>query len=91
MKECLKCRELRPISAFGRNATSADGLQIWCNQCREHWSRTPNAIAQSKAVRKRTSPYQRMAEVLREIEVAMTIGPNTVQATIDAARVKYSL
>lgn len=33
-KECSKCRETKPVSAFGRDATRSDGLRIYCRACR---------------------------------------------------------
>lgn len=33
MKTCSKCRELKPLTDFHRNARSADGHAVWCKPC----------------------------------------------------------
>lgn len=33
-KRCEKCREERPLSAFGRDAHEPDGLNRKCRECR---------------------------------------------------------
>lgn len=38
-KQCLKCREEKPLSAFGRNTTAADGLNSYCKACAAQQSR----------------------------------------------------
>ena len=32
-KQCTKCKELLPLSAFSKDQTKADGLQSWCKLC----------------------------------------------------------
>lgn len=33
MKVCLKCEELKPLTEFAANPTSADGYQCLCHKC----------------------------------------------------------
>lgn len=33
-KACPGCYKLKPVSAFGKNKTKADGLQFYCKDCR---------------------------------------------------------
>lgn len=33
MKQCTKCRELKPHSEFGPNKLTKSGLQSWCKKC----------------------------------------------------------
>ncbi len=34
MKTCSRCREQKPLDAFGRNANSKDGLRSQCRNCK---------------------------------------------------------
>lgn len=38
-KTCDKCRETKPLSAFGVNAREADGLNRTCKPCRNAYER----------------------------------------------------
>lgn len=33
MKTCSRCKNIKPLAAFSKNATSKDGLQGWCQTC----------------------------------------------------------
>lgn len=33
MKQCCRCKELKPVEAFGRNKQQKDGLQKYCKEC----------------------------------------------------------
>ena len=47
-KVCLKCKQEKPLSEFGKNKQSADSKTYWCLQCKREynaWYRgTPNGI-----------------------------------------------
>jgi len=47
-KVCLKCKQEKPLSEFGKNNQSKDGKTYWCLQCKREynaWYRgTPNGI-----------------------------------------------
>ena len=32
-KFCTRCGQLKPISMFGNDSASSDGLRFWCRQC----------------------------------------------------------
>ena len=34
MRLCSHCKELRKLSEFGKNANRLDGLDSWCNPCK---------------------------------------------------------
>jgi len=90
VKNCEWCNRDLPLEDFSRQVGGEQGRQGACKDCHAYNMRENHNIAMAPP-RPRRSPYDNMAEVLRDIETAMTIGPNTVQATIDEARVKYSL
>ncbi|WNN93710.1 hypothetical protein SEA_CALLINALLBARBZ_60 [Arthrobacter phage CallinAllBarbz] len=33
-KQCLSCREILPVSAFGADSSRRDGLRYYCRTCR---------------------------------------------------------
>lgn len=46
-KECRKCGDVLPVSAFGKRSSTKDGLQSYCYECqkadnRERWKARPD-------------------------------------------------
>ena len=39
LKVCVRCKESKPLSAFGKRAKSGDGLQFWCKPCKSEVSK----------------------------------------------------
>ena len=39
LKTCVKCKQIKPISAFGIDRTHKSGLQSWCRSCKAAWAR----------------------------------------------------
>ena len=37
MKTCLKCRETKPFSDYGKNRSKKDGLQTYCKECNREY------------------------------------------------------
>lgn len=37
MKTCRKCEEQKPISAFSKDKSRKDGLQVYCKDCRKQY------------------------------------------------------
>ena len=42
IKRCSKCGRELPISEFGNNKITKDGLQCWCKECKNGYSQTYN-------------------------------------------------
>lgn len=38
-RRCKKCGRLLPLTAFGKDRRQADGLSIYCKECRKEYSR----------------------------------------------------
>ena len=41
MKQCSKCKELKPDSEFNKHARHKDGLSPWCKMCRAEYIKNP--------------------------------------------------
>jgi hypothetical protein len=39
MKLCGRCKDLKILESFGKNAKKTDGLQDWCRQCVREYNR----------------------------------------------------
>lgn len=58
-KECLKCREIKPIADFNKRAKSLDGFHTWCRTCVSEYKKrlwhgaSAEQIESRKAQRKR--------------------------------------
>jgi len=39
MKTCPNCESQKPLSEFGRNKNTSDGLTVWCKSCRNERAR----------------------------------------------------
>jgi len=48
-KECGKCKETKPLSAFGKDRATKDGNHRWCKACFNEWHRTHRQIPEVKA------------------------------------------
>lgn len=40
MKQCAKCKEVKPLTEFNRHAKNKDGLQAYCGPCAHGWGQT---------------------------------------------------
>lgn len=40
VKFCSNCKEIKDVSSFGKNKSTKDGLQHWCNTCRSFRAKT---------------------------------------------------
>ncbi len=56
MKQCPKCGEDKPLSVFGTNRTTRDGLQSYCKSCRNAMQA---AIRQTSEYREYYNAYMR--------------------------------
>jgi hypothetical protein len=65
MKLCSKCRQLKPLEEFYKQASSVDGLQAWCKGCyrqrdRDSYAADPEAAHKKlkawRAARKAADP-----------------------------------
>ena len=71
VKECPKCRTVKPLSAYSSNVGRRDGVQSYCAPCqreyqKEHYRRNAERYRASAAVRNE----QRRAKVRRIIRKA---------------------
>lgn len=39
MKQCLKCKQIKPVSEFYLNKLSKDGYSWWCKRCQKEYSK----------------------------------------------------
>ena len=72
MKQCSKCRSVKPVEAFHKQAKSKDGLQYRCKACQADYMKTPKAKAVQAAraktpagkesLRKRQAKYRQTPE-----------------------------
>lgn len=84
MKQCrADCRQLLPLTAFGRNAKYADGKHIYCRDCCRQ--KVSDCRAGIRRVRVRQAPAVQMSLPMRVLE-AIRSGANTEHAI--ARRVK---
>jgi hypothetical protein len=49
LKRCSKCTEFKPVSAFGRDRKTRDGLRTDCRECRQNETQ---AAAYGRALRR---------------------------------------
>ncbi len=67
-KTCYRCQELKPVGDFTRQASRADGLNIWCKECARAYSRayvlTPEVRAKRLAWRRENEKYSRADRIL---------------------------
>jgi hypothetical protein len=77
---------------FYRHSRTADGLQPWCKSCQADRDNEVDGRPRTrlKGVRRATSPYTRMADVLRNIEEHAN-DPSRVAEIIAVARKTYRL
>lgn len=63
VKQCSKCKAIKPLAEFAKDCSRLDGLFGWCKECsHEHYMRTREAaLAQQKqaGARKRATEYHR--------------------------------
>jgi 5-methylcytosine-specific restriction endonuclease McrA len=52
MKLCTRCRVLKSVREFGRDARHSDGLQSWCRPCIAEWTRLRYAERQEEKLAK---------------------------------------
>lgn len=60
MKKCPRCGEVKPLTDFGTNRTTKDGLSYWCGDCkrsygREYYAKHPKLNRASPQDRRRNS------------------------------------
>ena len=55
MKQCSRCKELQPVENFGRDASRADGLSMFCRSCIKIRNRGQRANRADWAKRRRAS------------------------------------
>lgn len=57
LKNCTRCSTGKPLDQFGRNRTTKDGLQRWCKEClngyTRQWARDNPEKARAKSNRTR--------------------------------------
>lgn len=58
LKVCAKCRQIKPISAFGTDQTHKDGLQSWCRVCKAIWAKRYYATDKGKLAHNRSRRKQ---------------------------------
>jgi len=39
MKKCTKCKQIKPLTEFGKNKQSKDGITYWCLQCKREYAK----------------------------------------------------
>lgn len=54
-KWCSRCKQLKPLSAFSRNASKSSGYNSWCIECHREYSQQRAKGAKSIPVTKRCS------------------------------------
>ena len=80
LKTCVKCRQIKLITAFGTDKTTKDNLQSWCRSCKAAWARQYYATAKGKEAHKsvhRKWYHTKIAEprkIRLGIEIAETLG-----------------
>lgn len=48
-KECPRCKEVKPVLAFGVNSRNPDGLNTYCRDCKNTMAReTPSSKAKKQ-------------------------------------------
>ena len=63
LKTCTKCKQTKPISAFGTDRTTKSSLQSWCRSCKAAWARqyyrtTKGKQAHNRSKRQHTEQQQ---------------------------------
>ena len=53
LKVCAKCKQIKPVSAFGTDKTHKSGLQSWCRLCKAAWARQCYTTPEGKAAHKK--------------------------------------
>jgi len=54
MRQCTKCRQLKPLIEFHKNKLGKGGLHCWCKECRKRYSQ----VHKVKAIEYRKKYYQ---------------------------------
>ena len=66
MKQCTKCRSVKALEGFSKDARKKDGLAPQCRECRNAWaairSQTPKEKARKEAWRAENPETQKAAE-----------------------------
>lgn len=63
MRSCTRCGELKPISDYVKNSSSADNIGNWCYVCRKEWRERNSAmLRESKASHYRKNLEQNRAK-----------------------------
>lgn len=84
-KPCTKCRALKPLSSFGVQRASPDGLKRWCKVCcTEHLRLWSAANPEKVKARKRRSYERNRASENAKAAVWRRSNPEKVQAAWDA-------
>jgi hypothetical protein len=65
-KRCSKCREVKPLDAFGRDRTTSDGLKCRCRDCTREDSQRRYAANAEVIRERRRGYYEANAETQRE-------------------------
>jgi len=71
MRRCLKCKQVLPDTAFGKNRRSKDGLAWYCKPCRNAMSRAWKR-KHRQAMREQSGP--KVSFRIRDPELAKRLG-----------------
>lgn len=62
VKECCKCKKMKPYSEFNKNKTRKDGYSSWCKECSKEYDKA----YYSKNKKKRKAQIKRWREVKKD-------------------------
>lgn len=69
-KACSRCKQSKPVSSFGRNKKTADGLFVWCRECcnayRREWTKNNPERHKANKKRERVKHAEKYKEAYRE-------------------------
>ena len=91
MKRCSRCKETKPLEAFGAHKASEDGLRAWCRGCwnayhRERYKTSPEEGRKKVARWQTANPEKARAKARRTVAKACAAHPERQKARKHARR-----